>query len=240
MIDFNELFKKHQATRTDCGPLSIITYKKPDSFENGLRYIFDNELSTLTITGDWLKAVAVNVNNMGSPDRLYDNVYRHHLDKCTYGDYKLDFDIGYLNSKIVTKDQSNSYEFFDYDEVEESIKQALTLDELTTFELSDKETRVIYSLTQAIVDMNNDRTPITPDNLEYYITDDEMSEINDILDKYDVCLESILRVKPQVNDALVVAFEGFKRAYEELLERNLDGKSHQPNLPRTYEPNSNV
>lgn len=218
MINFDELFKNHQATRTDCGPLSIITYKKPDSFENGLRYIFDNELSTLTITSDWLKAIAVNVNNMGSPDRLYETVYEPHLDVCRYGDYKLDFDIGYLNSKIVTKDQSNSYEFFDFDEVEESVKQALTLDELTTFELSDKETRVIYSLTQAIVDMNNDRTPITLDNLEYYITDDEMSEINDILDKYDVCLESILRVKPQVNDALVVAFKGFKCAYEELLE----------------------
>lgn len=218
MINFDELFKNHQTTRTDCGPLSIITYKKPDSFENGLRYIFDNELSTLTITGDWLKAVAVNVNNMGSPDRLYDSVYRHHLDKCTYGDYKLDFDIGYLNSKIVTKDQSNSYEFFDYDEVEESIKQALTLDKLTTFELSNKENHVIHTLTQAIIDMNNDRTPITPDNLEYYITDDEMSEINDVLDKYDIPLKNTLRIKPQVNDALVVAFEGFKRAYEELLE----------------------
>lgn len=218
MIDFNELFKKHQATRTDCGPLSIITYKKPDSFENGLRYIFDNELSTLTITGDWLKAVAVNVNNMGSPDRLYDNVYRNHLDKCTYGDYKLDFDIGYLNSKIVTKDQSNSYEFFDFDEVEESVKQALTLDKLTTFELSNKENHVIHTLTQTIVDMNNDRTPITPENLEYYITDDEMSEINDVLDEYNIPLENTLSVKPQVNDALVVAFEGFKRAYKELLE----------------------
>ena len=218
MIDFNELFKKHQATRTDCGPLSIITYKKSDSFENGLRYIFDNELSTLTITGDWLKAVAVNINNMGSPDRLYDSVYRHHLDKCTYGDYKLNFDIGYLNSKIVTKDQSNSYEFFDFDDVEESIKHALTLNELTTFELSYKEEHVIHTLTQAIVDMNNDRTPITPENLEYYITDDEMSEINNVLDEYDVCLESVLRVKPQVNDALVVSFEGFKRAYEELLD----------------------
>lgn len=235
MINFDELFKNHQATRIDCGPLSIITYKKPDSFENGLRYIFDNELSTLTITGDWLKAIAVNVNNMGSPDRLYDSVYRHHLDKCTYGDYKLDFDIGYLNSKIVTKDQSNSYEFFDFDDVEESIKHALTLNELTTFELSYKEEHVIHSLTQAIVDMNNDRTPITPENLEYYITDDQMSEINDILDEYDVCLERVLRVQPQVNDALVVAFEGFKRAYEELLEKELDGKSHQPNLPRTNE-----
>lgn len=57
MIDFDELFKNHQATRTDCGSLSIITYKKPESFENGLRYIFNNELSTLTITGDWLKAI---------------------------------------------------------------------------------------------------------------------------------------------------------------------------------------
>lgn len=43
MINFDELFKNHQATRTDCGPLSIITYKKPDSFENGLAWIFQRE-----------------------------------------------------------------------------------------------------------------------------------------------------------------------------------------------------
>ena len=219
MINFNELFKNHQATRTDCGPLSIITYKKPDSFENGLRYIFDNELSTLTITGDWLKAVAVNVNNMGSPDRLYESAYEPHFCVCRYGDYKLDFDIGYLNSKIVTKDKSNGYEFLDFDEVEESVKEALTLDELTTFELSNKEDHVIHTLTQAIVDMNNDHTPIEPYNLEHYVTDDEMSEIEDILDEYDVSLEQVLHVAPPVNDALVVAFEGFKRAYEELLEK---------------------
>lgn len=221
MINFDELFKNHQATRTDCGPLSIITYKKPDSFENGLRYIFDNELSTLSITGDWLKAVAVNVNNMGSPDRFYDSAYRDHtkhLGKCIYGDYKLDFDIGYLNSKIVTKNKSNGYEFLDFDEVEESVKQAITLDELTTFELSDKENHVIHTLAQAIVDMNNDYTPINPYNLEHYVTDDEMSEIEDVLEEYDVSLEQALHVAPPVNDSLVVAFEGFKRAYEELLE----------------------
>lgn len=222
MINLNELFKNHQATRTDCGSLSIITYKKPDSFENGLRYIFDNELSTLTITGDWLKAVAVNVNNMGSPDRLYDSVYRDHpkyFGKCIYGDYKLDFDIGYLNGKIVTKNKSNGYDFLNFDEVEESVKQALTLDELTTFELSNKEDHVIHTLTQAIVDMNNDHTPIVPYNLERYVTDEEMSEIEDILEEYDVSLEQALHVMPPVNDSLVVAFEGFKRAYEELLEK---------------------
>lgn len=196
--------------------------QKADSFENGLRYIFDNELSTLTITGDWLRAVAVNVNNMGSPDRLYNSAYRDHtkhLGKCLYGDYELDFDIGYLNSKIVTKNKSNSYEFLDFDEVEESVKQALTLDELTTFELSYKEEHVIHTLTQAIVDMNSDRVYICEENLEHYVTDDEMSEIEDILDEYDVSLEQVLHVAPPVNDALVVAFEGFKRAYEELLEK---------------------
>ena len=219
MINFNELFKNHKATRTDCGPLSIITYKKPQSFEHGLRYIFDNELSTLTITGDWLKAVAVNVNNMGSPDRLYDSVYRSDFGPYSYGDYKLDFGIGYLNSKIVTKDKSCSYEFLDFDEVEDSVKHTLTLDELTTFELSYKEDHVIHTLTQAIVDMNSDRVYICEENLEHYITDDEMSEIEDILDEYDVSLEQVLHVAPPVNEALVVAFEGFKRAYEELLEK---------------------
>lgn len=169
MINFDELFKNHKATRTDCGPLSIITYKKPDSFGNGLRYIFDNELSTLTITGDWLKAVAVNVNNMGSPDRLYNSAYEPHFGVCRYGDYELDFDIGYLNSKIITKDKNNSYEFFEYDDVEESVKQALTLDELTTFELSYKEEHVINTLTQAIVDMHNDRIYICEENLEQFV-----------------------------------------------------------------------
>ena len=219
MINFNELFKNHKATRTDCGPLSIITYKKPDSFENGLRYIFDNELSTLTITGDWLRAVAVNVNNMGSPDRLYDSVYRSDFGPYRYGDYKLNFDIGYLNSKIVTTDERYAYDVSDFDNVEESVKHALTLDELSTLELSYKEEHVIHTLTQAIVDMQNDRVYVCEESFENYVTDDEMSEIEDILEEYDVSLEQALRVAPPVNDALVVAFEGFKRAYEELLEK---------------------
>ena len=107
----------------------------------------------------------------------------------------------------------------DFDEVEESVKEALTLDELTTFELSNKEDHVIHTLTQAIVDMNSDRVYICEENLEHYVTDDEMSEIEDILDEYDVSLEHVLHVAPPVNDALVVVFEGFKRAYEELLEK---------------------
>ena len=122
-------------------------------------------------------------------------------------------------AKSSQKNKSDSYDFLDFDEVEESVKQALTLDELTTFELSDKETRVICSLTQAIIDMNNEHTPIEPYNLEHYVTDEEMSEIEDVLEEYDVSLKQALHVVPPVNDSLVVAFEGFKRAYEELSEK---------------------
>jgi hypothetical protein len=153
MINFDELFKNHQATRTDCGPLSIITYKKPESFEHGLRYIFDNELSTLTITGDWLKAIAVNVNNMGSPDRLYESAYEPHFGVCRYGDYELDFDIGYLNSKIVTKDKSNSYESLDYHEVEQHVKSVLGLYDYDLDKHDDEEAHAIHTIIQSILDM---------------------------------------------------------------------------------------
>lgn len=218
MINFDELFKNHQATRTDCGSLSIITYKKPESFENGLRYIFDNELSTLTITGDWLKAIAVNVNNRGSPDRLYDSVYEPHFGVCRYGDYKLNFDIGYLNSKIVTKDKSNSYESLDYHEVEQHVKSVLGLYDYDLDKHDDEEAHAIHTVIQSILDMIDEGETLCEENFEYCLTDDEQFEIENLRDEYDVSLEQFLNVEP-INDALVVAFEGFKRAYEELLEK---------------------
>lgn len=217
MINFDELFKNHQATRTDCGPLSIITYKKPKSFEHGLRYIFDNELSTLTITGDWLKAIAVNVNNMGSPNRLYDTAYKPHFGVCRYGDYELDFDIGYLNSKIVTKDKSNSYESLDYHEVEQHVKSVLGLDD-DLDDRDDEEAHAIHTIIQSILDMIDEDETLCEENFEYCLTDDEQFEIEELLDEYDISLEQFLNVEP-INDALVVAFEDFKRAYEELLEK---------------------
>ena len=48
-----------------------ITYQSPKDAMYGLRFIFDNDWSTLTITGDSLNAIFTNCNNMGSPDRLY-------------------------------------------------------------------------------------------------------------------------------------------------------------------------
>ena len=83
----------------------------------------------------------------------------------------------------------------------------------------DNNNQINGHLLIAIFDMNSDRVHVCEENLEHYVTDDEMSEIEDILEEYDVSLEQALHVALPVNDALVVAFEGFKRAYEELLEK---------------------
>ena len=43
MLDFDTLFKDHVTTREDHGPLSVVTYQKPNDGQYGLRFIFDND-----------------------------------------------------------------------------------------------------------------------------------------------------------------------------------------------------
>ena len=57
MLNFDTLFKNHVANREDHGPLSVITYQNPKDAMYCLRFIFDNDWSTLTITGDSLNAI---------------------------------------------------------------------------------------------------------------------------------------------------------------------------------------
>lgn len=84
------------------------------------------------------------------------------------------------------------------------------LEEVNRYEWDVIEADIIDALTQTIVDMYNDRVYVCEESFENYVTDDEMLEIEDLLEKYDVSLEQLLHVAPPTNDALVVAFEGFK------------------------------
>lgn len=120
MLDFNTLFEDHVATREDHGPLSIITYQKPNDSMYGLRFIFDNDWSTLTITGDSLNAIFTNCNNMGSPDRLYQTVFASNKHTYPYGDYKLNYDIGYLADKSQTKITYTNIDDIDYYAIQRS------------------------------------------------------------------------------------------------------------------------
>ena len=120
MLDFDTLFKGHIATRQDHGPLSVVTYQNPKDSMYGLRFIFDNDWSTLTITGDSLNAIFTNYNNMGSPDRLYQTVFSSNKHTYPYGDYKLSYDIGYLADKSRTKIAYTNIDDIDYYAIQRS------------------------------------------------------------------------------------------------------------------------
>lgn len=104
-----------------------ITYQSPKDAMYGLRFIFDNDWSTLTITEDSLNAIFTNCNNMGSPDRLYQTVFASNKQTYPYRDYKLSYDIGYLADKSRTKIAHTNSNDIDYDDIMDHIETTLNI-----------------------------------------------------------------------------------------------------------------
>ena len=59
-----ERFKDHIATFTDYGNIKILDFKKPDSGEYRIRFMFEEDYCRLHITGDLGDLIASNYNNM--------------------------------------------------------------------------------------------------------------------------------------------------------------------------------
>lgn len=59
-----EKFKEHVATLTDYGNIKILDFKKPDSFEYRIRFLFEEDYKRLHISGDLGELTACNYNNM--------------------------------------------------------------------------------------------------------------------------------------------------------------------------------
>lgn len=57
-------FEKHVATLQDCGNIKILDFKKPDSGDYRIRFIFEEDYCRLHISGDLGHLTAVNYNNM--------------------------------------------------------------------------------------------------------------------------------------------------------------------------------
>ena len=57
-------FKDHIATFTDYGNIKILDFKKPDSTEYRIRFMFEEDFCRLHITGDLGDLIASNYNNM--------------------------------------------------------------------------------------------------------------------------------------------------------------------------------
>lgn len=57
-------FKDHKATLTDYGNIKILDFKKPDSNEGRIRFLFEEDYCRLHITGDYGDLIACNYYNM--------------------------------------------------------------------------------------------------------------------------------------------------------------------------------
>lgn len=59
-----EHFKEHIATFTDYGNIKILDFKKPNSSEYRIRFLFEEDYCRLHISGDLGELIASNYNNM--------------------------------------------------------------------------------------------------------------------------------------------------------------------------------
>lgn len=227
MLDFDTLFKDHIASREDHGLLSIITYQKPNDGIYGLRFIFDNDWSTLTITGDSLNAIFTNCNNMGSPDRLYQTCFEPNAHVCSYGNYELSYDIGYLASKRRTKIPYDELDDLTYDDIKSHIEATLDItignyDGNLSVDLNDAFEALIDTL--GVYIRLSGTTPEDAEALCSIIGSSLSREAYDLIEDYldenhpGLTVEDLIDVPFPVNESLVFVFEGFKRAYEALKE----------------------
>lgn len=227
MLDFDTLFKDHVASREDHGPLSVITYQKSNDSMYGLRFIFDNDWSTLTITGDSLNAIFTNYNNMGSPDRLYQTCFEPNKHVCSYGDYELSYDIGYLASKRRTKIPYDELNDIGCDDIKSHIEATL---DITIGNYDGNLNDDLNDAFEALIDTLGVYIQLSgtiPEDAEALcstigssLSRDAYNLIEDYLDENHpgLTVEDLIDVPFPVNESLVFVFEGFKRAYEALKE----------------------
>lgn len=94
-----ENFKNHVATLTDYGNIKILDFKRPESNEYRIRFLFEEDYCRLHISGDLGELTAMNYNNM-----IYEKFYQFLNDS------------GYFEQKV----ECHSRAFYYYDEAKAS------------------------------------------------------------------------------------------------------------------------
>ena len=99
-------FKDHIATFTDYGNIKIVDFKKPNSGEYRIRFLFEEDYCRLHISGDLGELIASNYNNM------------------TFKGFS-DFvnNVGYFKEKIDC--HNRSIYTYDYEDAKEDLKELL-------------------------------------------------------------------------------------------------------------------
>lgn len=138
-----EYFKEHVATFTDYGNIKILDFKRPNSSEYRIRFLFEEDYCRLHISGDLGELIASNYNNM---------VYEKFSDFVN--------DVGYFEQKI----DCMSRKIYYYDEGkarEELMKMAkknkwLLFSNKYSYKTDDEE-RLNYIINDILYDFESDK-----------------------------------------------------------------------------------
>lgn len=95
-----EHFKEHVATFTDYGNIKILDFKKPNSSEYRIRFLFEEDYCRLHISGDLGELIASNYNNM-----VYEK-FSDFVDNVEYFESKIDCH----NRRIYVYDENQARE----------------------------------------------------------------------------------------------------------------------------------
>lgn len=197
MIDLNKQklnFKSHVATFSDYGNIKILDFKKPNSSEYRIRFLFEEDYYRLHISGDLGELIATNCRNM------------------TYEDFS-EFvnDVGYFESKIDC--HSRPIYVFDEDAAKEDLRELFKEDSLMIDTAANKylwesedEQRIDDAICDILVDFS-ETTGMGSKGLE------ELSEY--ILDPYEAHTTAS-RIGKRPTGILNLYMLAFKLAQENL------------------------
>lgn len=82
---YKEVFKDHIATLTDAGSIKIVDFKRPNSSEYRLRFLFEEDYCKLHISGDMGNLTASNYSNM-----IYSKFEKDFVHNVSYFTGKID------------------------------------------------------------------------------------------------------------------------------------------------------
>lgn len=195
---WKNIFKNHIATFNDYGNIKIIDFKKPDSIEYRIRFIFEDDYYRLHISGDMGELIAINYYNM-----TYDDFIENYVN-----------DSYYFEEKIIC--MNRGIYFYDEDKAKEDI--------LNLFKEEFKEDDEFEFLKQyGYFDVQSALDYLLEDfGVERGLTQTALRELQEWLD-YDYCdiPEDIGRIRTNILDVYLLAFQ---LAYDQI---NTDSSSKQ-------------
>lgn len=127
-----EHFKGHVATFTDYGNIKILDFKKPNSSNYRIRFLFEEDYCRLHISGDLGELIATNYYNMTWEKFARDYIggdtgyFECKIDCCSRSIYEFDEDAAKEDLKEYIKDYEWEDEILDYyDSVDDFIDYVL-------------------------------------------------------------------------------------------------------------------